>query len=56
VTASNEINDFFNSEHLNLNKDLLTLLHYINYSPELQPLLEPQDQTLLTAFIKFLNQ
>ena len=53
LTSSTEIMDFFNSDYLNLNQRLLTLLVYISYSRG--NLLEPADQALLNEFIKFLT-
>ena len=51
-----QINEFLNSEYLNLNKKLLTLLHLIQSNHRLSAILEPQDQIILTSFLDFLTQ
>ena len=55
ITSNTKIVDFLNSEHLNMNTRLLTLLHYIQSDQNMSSMLQHEDQVVLTAFIDFLT-
>ena len=55
VESNMQMMDFLNSEHLNMNPRLLTLLHHIQSEPVLSQLLQHEDQVVLTSFLNFLT-
>jgi len=55
VSCMNEINDFFGSEYLNMNRRLLTVLMKVACDPVQQTLMDEEDSFLLSSVIKDLR-